>query len=658
MARNPKERWTRIFDFSGGLNDTASVLKAQANEALEALNVDLDRDGAVTRRSGATKINATTFGATHELGLVYQFLPSLGSSTWVIAANDYIATLNTGTGAKTNLITGLSANKIFLAVPFLNLLYLFNKNDVPLVYYPGAGSSPYIFRAGMPQPSSSPSAGADAAGSLTAGENFLVRVRFVSIIDDSFIGEPYPEAGVAMTVGASGGRAITGVPVYAGGGSPADYRVAKRVIERTPTTSGTPGADFYEDGIIGDNSTTTYTVGSVDDLTLVTQFPQPDLGTRKPMPNLWPVTAHGRRIIGHDYADQGNIVFSEIDEFGVLPEAFPDENFKRLDVQDYVDDVIACKPLGEYVNFYCGRSIHQLYIDETGVPYSRKLLNHDLGVPSARGVAELPTGHLIWTNRGPYLFDGKQLVFIGERIEELIRNTPRSDMDKMFVMHRSQEFRKQVVFVMPSATSSDENAQRAVYHYRRVTLNPLGFPTDHAWTVHNGFTAKSGYIGQSDATKQPQEITGDYAGFTYFEDTGDSDAHDANGEIDGRFTTIWLDMGVPDQVKYFTDIWLIFASLTSPTLSLVWETTFGEGPTGSRQIAIEASSESQFGTAVFGSAQFARQENRIVHAYLSADGVGAYGKYIRFTISSATANEGFTLAGMIVKWQEERDRNA
>lgn len=655
MARNPKVAYAKLFDFSGGLNDTASVLKALPTEALEALNINLDRDGAVTRRSGSVKVNSVSYGGAHECGLMYQFMPALGTSKLIAAFDDYIAEINTGTGVKTDLITGLTPNQIFLPVPFLNLLYLFNKSDVPLVYYPGAGSSPYIFRPGMPQPTATPATGADVAGSMTASANVWVRVRFVSIIDDSFIGEPYPEGGFQTSIGVSGGRTLTNILAYPGGASPADFRVAKRVIERT--LEGAGPADFYEDGFIPDNSATTYDLGSKTDADLLVQFPMPDLGTRKPTPSLWPVTVHGRRIIGHEFADQGNVVFSEIDEFGVLPEAFADENFQRLEVTDFVDDVIACEPLGEYVNWYCGRSIHQTFIDPSGSPYTRKLVAHKLGVPSARGVVSLPTGHIFWSNKGPYLFDGKNLIFIGERIEELIKDTPKTNMDKLYAVHRTQEFRRQILFVMPSQEDATKNTQAAVYHYRRVTLNPLGFPTEHAWTVHKGWDAKAGYLGQTDATRQEVEWSGSYDGHIYQEDIGSDDAHEATGQIDGRFTTIWMDMGAPDQIKHFTDLWLIFASAEAPTVSVTWETSFGEGPSGSAQLALQPSSESKFGTAVFGSAQFARQENRIVHTFLAADGITAVGRYLRLRFSNTASGEGFTLAGFMVKWQSERDRD-
>jgi len=481
-----------FLDFSGGHNDTNSIVKVAPNEG-EFYNLNLERDGSFSKRKGSIKQNSVATGATDECGMIFQFKPSATTAKFLVQFGSALKLWDGS--AFTDLLTGLTANKVMLPAPFKNLCYFNNNADVPLVYYPDASSGPTVFRAGCPAPTSSPTQGADVAGSLTAGDKFKVRVRYVSKIDGNFMGEPYPEAGVEITVGASGGRTIDNIPVYTPSGI--DYEIADRIFERT-TAGATPGGTFYEDQRLGDNTTTSADVTQSDTLLLENAI-MPDLGARGIPPKLWPFTVYKNRVCGFDPTDFGRFVYSEIDEFGILPEAFPSLNYQYIDVQDFEDAPTAVAVMGEFLVVYCGRSIHLIHIDEAGVSSSRKILTHELGIPNPRAIAVLPSGHLIWTYRGPYLFDLTNLIFIGERIETSIDTIPKSDLDKLYTVVLPQEKRRQVKFCFPSSGSKPDKA--AVYHYRRPSLNPDGFPTEHAWTFFDGFESKSGAIVINASTK-------------------------------------------------------------------------------------------------------------------------------------------------------------
>ena len=640
--------YSKFFDFAGGQNDTASVVKVAPNEGDRFWNVDLDRDGAVSKRKGAKKQNSTPTGAGHEFGMVLHFKPSADTDKVLVAYDQDIAEW-TGSAFST-LLTGLTANKVVLGVPFKNLCYFNNGVDVPLVYYPDKPGTPRVVRSGTPVPTGTVTQGADVAGSLTATNKFLVRIRFVSAIDPSLVSEPFPADGVEIEVGASGGRTLTNIPVYTPSGI--DHAVVDRVVERT-SAGPSPGGTFYEDGRLGDNVTTVYDVTQTDGFLFENDI-APAQGARAIPPKLFPFLAYKNRIVGYDPSVFGKIVWSEIDEFGILPEAIPTLNFQYLDVQDFRDAPKAMAVLGEYVIVYCGRSIHLLYIDANNESYARRIATHDLGVPSARAVAELPNAHIFWSYRGPYIFDGQNLIYIGERIEEAIESIPKVGLTGIWSLHLPQEKRRQVKFFFPFENNS-ECDYSAVYHYARPSLNSQGFTTQHAWTFHKGFLAKAGGIVQ-DSNNTLLEYTGDYDGTLYLQDIGDTDEHLASGAIDAVVRTAWLDMDVPEAVKEFTDLWVLLSGDVGQTITVSWETEFGNGPSGGAVLSL-SEAQSQFGTALFGTATFGGGETVIRHSQIAQNGVTALGKWIRFSFSSTQASQPFTLFGFVVKWDAERDRN-
>lgn len=636
----PEEQYSIYFDFSGGRNDTFSELKIGDNEGPDFHNVNLDRDGAVSRRRGAAKLHATGFGAGNEVGMLFQFRPSAGTAELLAAAGTLLAKYDGATPWVT-LKSALTNNQVMLPAPFRNLLYLQNNADNPLVYYPAYAGSPKVWRAGTPMPASSPTFNANIAGSIATTGAILVRVRYVSPIDDGFVGEPDTDFGTSFTVTGSGGVRIN-IPVYGG----SDHVVAKRVIERTIVG----GSIFYIDGYVNDNVTTTYDI-TQSDAALLGGLLGPDPGTRGVMPKLWPFATYGNRIIGADPTDIGKVVYSEIDEFGILPEAFPEDNYIYLEVEDFSDAPVACAKLGEFMVFYCGKSIHFVHVDDGGNASRRRLGGYDVGIPSPRGIVELPNGHIVWTYRGPYFFNGSDFIPIGERIENYTASLLKSQVSGVYAVHKYD--RRQVKFVLP--ISEAENTEAAVYHYRRATLAPEGFPVQHAWTTYGGIRAKSGAIGRDESTKQEVEWSGDYEGDVWVEDFGLADGHDAGGLVEARFQTKWFDGGNPFIGKDWLDAWFIITGEGAAALTCDWETEFGEGPSGSR--VLDASTAAAvFDAAIFDTDVFASSATRFLHTQIAADGVGAVGKFIRFKISNTSNDEGFTVLGVILKWRPKMDR--
>lgn len=639
-----------FFDLSGGQNDTVSEVNVSTREGSRLRNINLERDGAASKRLGADQLNPGA-ALTGEIGMIFQLRQEAGVTPKILVAAGQTIQEWVPPATFNSLLTGLTNNRVFLPGPYRSKCYLTNGTDDLLVYLPGAASSPYIFRPGAPAPSTPPAKTADIAGSMGTG-NILVRVRYVGIEGSIYFGDPHPEDGVTIAVTASGGVTIS-VPTYPGGGSPADFRVVDRIVERTTVGGGI----FIEDGRLGDNTTTSYDI-TQSDTALQANDVMPDVGLRETFPTLWPMTIYKNRVVGADPANLGRIVWSEIDEFGLLPSFKPDINEIILDVEDWGDAPAAVGRLGEYLVWYCGRSIHLLAIDAAGNGYTRKVNTHNLGFPSARGILEFPDGHLVWSYKGPYFFDGRQPIFVGERIEKTIREEiNKAQLEDIYGVHRSAEQRRQACFVVPGL-GSNYNDLKAKYHYRRATLNPEGFPTIHAWAFDDGFRAKSGAIVLEHNTNEEIEYSGDYNGFLYREDYTNRDDHDDNGLISGEYVTGWLDMDQPHMVKDFEDIWVFTTGELSNTLTLEWKTEFGRGPSGSATLDLaDPSAVARFDTAIFDTDVFYLGEAKILHAKLGEHGVNAQGKFIQFRFLNNAADEPFTLVGFVVKSSARRDRN-
>jgi hypothetical protein len=631
------------------LNDTVSETNLEFSEGLKVNNWNLDVDGALDKRKGATKLNAVSVGAGLAGNLLFHFKPMLGTARFIAVFGNELREWNTTTSLWDLLLQAGDSTAVRLAVAFRNLCYIQNgvAGDVPLVYAPDAGA-PTVFRPGSPKPATAVSL-AEIAGDMGDGQ-IRVRVRYVSPIDDSFFGDPDTLLGTLITTsGGSNGIRVT-IPVYPGG-APPDFRVAKRIVERTKIG----GAIFYKAATVNDNTTTTVDLTEDDD-TIDANEIMPDSGLREVMPTLFPFVKFKNRIFGADPTDLGLIRFSEVDEFGLLPEAFSDGDYThRLDITDEFDRPVACAPMGEYLIWYCGRSIHLMTCDIDGNTTSRRMGGYNLGIPSARGVLEIPDGHLVLTYKGLYLNNRMHMAHVGERTEKTWKALPKNKMEDAFLLHRYD--RRQVKVVVPGDTiSSQENDMALVYHYRRASNNPEGFPTRHAWAIHRGFKAKSGIVTRDDTTKLDLEMSLDYEGFAYTEDVGDTDAHDAGGLIVPEYQTGWIDCGDPRVVKEFFDIWVIISE-GSDKVRLDWESDLGRGPDGGVDLA-STDVLPQWDVAKWDEDVFPLSPSVILHSKLGEDGKNLYGKYLRltFTQPAAQQTEGLNIVGIIMSWRPDRDR--
>jgi len=128
--------------FSGGLNTRVSSVLLQDNESPDLQNVVLDENGAITRRKGFTKINATAIGGgSSDVNAVYQLEQSNGNKYCVAfsSTNGYYS--SDGCQTFTTVVTTLTRNNDVNCDAYGDRLYCAN-NQYDF-YFDGADDIAY-----------------------------------------------------------------------------------------------------------------------------------------------------------------------------------------------------------------------------------------------------------------------------------------------------------------------------------------------------------------------------------------------------------------------------------------------------------------------------------------------------------------------------------
>lgn len=97
--------YRRLLDFSGGQNDTVNVVRVAENEASLLRNINLERDGAVSKRKGASKENSSPSGSGDYCNMILEYKPSASVSEIIAAMGDKIVRFDRSGGSFTTLLS-------------------------------------------------------------------------------------------------------------------------------------------------------------------------------------------------------------------------------------------------------------------------------------------------------------------------------------------------------------------------------------------------------------------------------------------------------------------------------------------------------------------------------------------------------------------------
>lgn len=236
----------RIY-LDGGLNSKYPKALIQDNESPDCANVVFD-DGAVSTRGGTEKLTSIPV-ATFACDGLYTRTDNDGPAQTMCAwfgGKMYTWDASTFTTVPSAVSVFTAGTRVFSA-EYENYLFFGNGNSTPYKY---GGDSDTFTRHGVPQPSSSPTAGTAPTGTGLTGD-YLYKVSFVNsnLVEGNVSGQS------ATFTAANENIRLTSIPV-----APQSHGVSSRRLYRTEAS----GTVFKRVATINDNTTTTYDDGVVD----------------------------------------------------------------------------------------------------------------------------------------------------------------------------------------------------------------------------------------------------------------------------------------------------------------------------------------------------------------------------------------------------------
>ena len=231
-----------VPNLGGGRNTKDSNTLINDIEAVDIENFDFEERGAIKKVNGSYKLN-TTKVADAPINSLYEAIKSDGTSHLLAFCGTGIYVSTDGGATFSLLKDGFEANKKWSCYTYADNVIMVNGFDSNQIYDFTA-----VRDMGLTAPSSAPSVGVGAAGSLTG--DYYYRVSFV------YKGSESNASTASSKVSPASQKVnLTNIPI---GGSGCTQRKLYR------TKAG--GLVYYELATINDNTTTTYEDNDVDDL--------------------------------------------------------------------------------------------------------------------------------------------------------------------------------------------------------------------------------------------------------------------------------------------------------------------------------------------------------------------------------------------------------
>ena len=263
--------------------------------------------GILNKRPSRRKYNSTTLGSDPITSQIRYYKNSDATQKYVIATSSFLKVGADSAGTFSNIKTGLTANQRFTFITFKDFLYCFNGVDTNQVY-----NGTTCEDMGVPVPTAPTLA--VTTGGLTGA--YLYKVTYMI---DSY------QEGSASVASSSISPSNQGVTVTIPTSS--NTRVTHRKIYRTKAN----GSVYYLVATISDNTTTTYSDGTLDVSLGVTQAPT-DYGV--PASYRY-VALHGSRVfLARNSTNKSRIIFSDIRNGIAYPDVFPADNYLDIAKDD------------------------------------------------------------------------------------------------------------------------------------------------------------------------------------------------------------------------------------------------------------------------------------------------------------------------------------
>lgn len=475
---------------AGGLNLSSPVTNVADNETPNSKNCYFSVTGNITKRKGFSKLNQSQITGKPNITGLFQNIKTTGGIINVVCSGTQISSSVTNPNGSV-IKTGQTAGALYDFAAYLNTTFIVNGID-PNLKYDGTT----VTELGMLAPTL-PLTATDSGN--PGNPNGTYKYAYTYVNADGFESNPSPYS-ATVTV-ANDSIDLTNVTVST------DPQVTARNIYRTLGT-GSAGTILFFVGTINDNVTTVFNDNVADtDLGAILEY-----DNDKP-PILSFIKTHKNGLFGVEAANPNRMWFSKRFNYSAWPALF------FIDIDSNDGDVISgIYPFFDQLVIFKRKSIYILSgTDETNYSIQRANTDFRVGCVAFRSIALLDNQLAFLSERGPFVFDGLRVQYIGDKIESIFNKT-NPNLNSVFnwvqqgiccASAYKRDFKNWYFLAIPCGASNRNNL---ILVYDFVV---------QAWQVFDGILASS--LAIFEENKTPFLYSGDYNGFLWKQDDTNSD---------------------------------------------------------------------------------------------------------------------------------------
>ncbi len=278
--------------------------------------------------------------------------------------------------------------------------------------------------------------------------------------------------------------------------------------------------------------------------------------------------------------------------------------------------------LGERLVILKDFSIYNvLFTGDADVPFIVRKSNSDVGTISHYSIAEIKNNLVFLAPDGIYVYNGSESLFISANIITTLESLTTSDFDTAFGVNYRTLNQYWLTF-----TANDDTI--IIWDYE-----------NNSFAKHDGIVASVLSIFY-DGNNLERLYHGDFSGFTYRNNRGDSDNPEGTKTaIDSFYVTKWFDFGVPAQYKRVQHLFLYVNEEGNWNLSVSHTFNFEAGDSQTTTISL-FDTGGIVGVAVVGTDIVGGKDGIIKRIDLAGSG-----QVISFKFRNANIDEPFTVNG-------------
>lgn len=284
------------------------------------------------------------------------------------------------------------------------------------------------------------------------------------------------------------------------------------------------------------------------------------------------------------------------------------------------DVIVGALVLGGDMYVFKRFSIYQVRLTGDSVsPFVVRKTNSHVGAESTHAILNINNTIVFASLDGIYAFNGDNSIKISSKIDPSYNALTKSQLSNSVMMQYSED--NQVWF---SASTGTTNNIIYVWDY-----------SNQAWTTYDGINA--GYLAQYFNSGDEQIYHGDYSGYVYENDEGDSDNGTA---IDAYWTSKWFDFGSAGLNKHVQNV-IFVSDDPGNDINVGWAYDFAGNNEHSSIVDMASTSTSLWDAAIWDSSTWGGASYLVHRVNLESD----QGRFWNIQFGNSTSAEDFTVYG-------------